>query len=295
MQLALKVDVNTLAGTRDGVPRILELLRRVDARATFLFSLGPDRSGAARWRRCDAEALMNHGGITPLLHGILLPTPVIGRRGAAAIRQVRDSGLEVGVLSYDNFGWRERVVRADAAWTERQIGLACHRFEKIFGDWPRIQGAAGWQTNRHALRIAQRFEFDFCSDCRGTHPFWPVVNAELFACPQLPTTLPTVFETLAFDRAHPESAVSQLLKLSEFPPATGHVYTARAEHEGGRYFELFEKLLAGWREMGYRVIALGELFRQIDLEQLPKHELELGASGSRGSAYARQGTEFLAE
>jgi len=294
MQLALKVDVNTLAGAREGVPRLLALLRE-QVHATFLFSLGPDRSGALRWRRRDFEALTNNGGIAQLLYRTLLPAPMIGRRCAAAMLQVRDSGSEVGILSYDSFGWRARAACADAAWTERQIALACHRFEQIFGDWPKIHGAAGWQTNRHALRISQRFEFAFCSDCRGAHPFWPVVNAELFACPQLPTTLPTLFETLAFDRAHPESAVSQLLKLSEFPPSTGHVYTARAEHEGGRYFGLFEKLLAGWREMGYRVIALGELFRQIDLEQLPKHELELAASGSRAGAFARQGAEFLAE
>jgi hypothetical protein len=34
---------------------------------------------------------------------------------------------------------------------------------------------------------------------------------------------------------------------------------------------------------------LSELFRQIDVKQLPKHELELAASGE-----ARQGREFLA-
>ena len=40
--LALKVDVDTYRGTCEGVPRLVELLKKYGAQATFLFSLGPD-------------------------------------------------------------------------------------------------------------------------------------------------------------------------------------------------------------------------------------------------------------
>ena len=43
--IALKVDVDTYAGTRDGVPRLLEIFDRFGIRATFYFSMGPDNSG----------------------------------------------------------------------------------------------------------------------------------------------------------------------------------------------------------------------------------------------------------
>ncbi|HET7835786.1 MAG TPA: 4-deoxy-4-formamido-L-arabinose-phosphoundecaprenol deformylase, partial [Variovorax sp.] len=43
-RIALKIDVDTLRGTREGVPRLQALLQRVDAGATFLFSLGPDHT-----------------------------------------------------------------------------------------------------------------------------------------------------------------------------------------------------------------------------------------------------------
>ncbi|HZD20011.1 MAG TPA: hypothetical protein VE325_05005, partial [Burkholderiales bacterium] len=47
MKLALKIDVDTLRGTQEGVPRLVELLKKHKAGATFLFSLGPDHTGRA--------------------------------------------------------------------------------------------------------------------------------------------------------------------------------------------------------------------------------------------------------
>ncbi|HEV2211734.1 MAG TPA: 4-deoxy-4-formamido-L-arabinose-phosphoundecaprenol deformylase, partial [Gammaproteobacteria bacterium] len=46
-QLALKIDVDTLRGTLDGVPPLVHMLHKHQAKATFLFSLGPDHTGRA--------------------------------------------------------------------------------------------------------------------------------------------------------------------------------------------------------------------------------------------------------
>ena len=43
--LALKVDVDTDRGTREGVPALVRLLEEFGIPATFLFSLGPDNTG----------------------------------------------------------------------------------------------------------------------------------------------------------------------------------------------------------------------------------------------------------
>ena len=46
-RVALKVDCDTYEGTRDGIPRLLEIFAARGIRATFFFTLGPDRSGVA--------------------------------------------------------------------------------------------------------------------------------------------------------------------------------------------------------------------------------------------------------
>src|SRR5260221_1133810 len=46
-RLAIKIDVDTDRGTREGVPVLTRLLADRGIRATFLFSLGPDNTGRA--------------------------------------------------------------------------------------------------------------------------------------------------------------------------------------------------------------------------------------------------------
>lgn len=47
MKLAIKIDVDTYRGTRDGVPALAKLLKKRAVPATFLFSFGPDNTGKA--------------------------------------------------------------------------------------------------------------------------------------------------------------------------------------------------------------------------------------------------------
>ena len=105
LRLALKVDVDTDRGTREGVPNLLADLREHAATACFLFSLGPDQTGRAITRVFRPGFLQKVGrtsvveiyGFRTLLNGTLLPAPHIGRRNAAVMRQARDAGHEVGI------------------------------------------------------------------------------------------------------------------------------------------------------------------------------------------------------
>ncbi len=49
-RIGLKVDVDTLRGTREGVPRLLSLFKKLKVDATFYFSVGPDHTGRAMRR-----------------------------------------------------------------------------------------------------------------------------------------------------------------------------------------------------------------------------------------------------
>jgi undecaprenyl phosphate-alpha-L-ara4FN deformylase len=301
LKLALKIDVDTYRGTRKGVPRLVELLKKHGAGATFLFSLGPDHTGRAIKRlfrrgfigKVSRTSALSHYGLLTLLYGTLLPGPNIGRRCAKAMRAVRDAGFEVGIHAWDHVKWQDGVGDAGARWTERQMRLARERFEKIFGEPARAHGAAGWQMNLHALRLTQRLGFDYCSDTRGTCPFIPVWRAEIIACPQLPTTLPTLDELIGTNGLTKKNVAAHLLERTKVPPPGGHVYTLHAELEGGKLSPVFDELLAGWKGQGYELVSMRGLAETLDLKGLPRNEIAIGEVPGRSGTLALQGKEFL--
>jgi peptidoglycan/xylan/chitin deacetylase (PgdA/CDA1 family) len=301
-RLALKVDVQTYRGTLEGVPRLVETLRRHGAQATFLFALGTDHTGARllrmrsrMLRSLGGRSLLSHYGRSTLVYGTLLPAIDIGRRCADIMRKVRDAGFEVGIQAWDSSHWRQNARDSDGRWTFAQMKRAADRFEEIFGTPPHVHGAAGWQMNAHAYRLTQRLGFDYCSDTRGTHPFLPVVNAELIACPQIPTTLPALDELLAREGITPDNAVALLVKATRTLPApAGHVHTLSAEFEGMGWLPLFEQLLGAWRGDGMELLDLNRYVALAGAETLPRHRIEAGRLDGYVGTVALQGPEFLA-
>lgn len=283
MQLALKIDVETYRGTREGVPRLLEALKRHDAQASFFFTLGHDRSGRAINRffrrgfpgKGARLGLFEHYGFKTLLYGTLLPAPDIGRGCADIMRGVRDAGFDTGIRCYENLRWQSAAAGADADWTQREMQAAVARYTEIFGAPPRSHAAAGWQMNRDAFRQTQRQGFDYASDTRGTRPFIPTWDAEIIACPQLPTTLPTLDELVGRGGITAQNVVQHLLTLTASPGETGHVFTLRAELEGGKWLPQFEQLLAGWKEQGYDIVSLRNYLQSVK-DNLPRHAVRMG-------------------
>ncbi len=299
MRLALKIDVDTYRGTREGVPALVEMLQRHGAGATFLFSLGPDHTGRAIKRalrpgfmqKVGRTSVVSHYGVKTLLYGTLLPGPDIGKRCAPILRRVRDQGFEVGIHTWDHVRWQDGVARAKEDWTQWQMALAVQRFREVFGEDPSVHGAAGWQMNSHAYRRTQSLGFRYASDTRGTHPFIPVIRAEIVGCPQFPTTLPTLDELIGLDGVTEANVAEALLEKTH--DRRDHVYTLHAELEGMKLAPVFDKLLAGWKSQGYRLVAMRDLVDSTDTAHLPLHSVHDGSVPGRSGTLACQGEAFL--
>jgi peptidoglycan/xylan/chitin deacetylase (PgdA/CDA1 family) len=302
VKLAIKIDVDSLRSTTIGVPRLTALLEANAAGATFLFSVGPDRSGRHIGRmfrrgmpgRLWRTKAVRDFDISGFLYGSMMPAPDIGNRAADTMRAVRDSGFETGLRAFDQIEWQQHIARRNSQWVGRQMSMARSRYEHIFGEAPRVHGAAGWQMNRSAYRLTQRLDFAYSSDTRGTHPFIPVFQAEVISCPQLPTTLPTLDELIGRDGVDRNNVVQHVLGLTQDSRSSGHVFTASAAFEGLKLLPEFEQLLEGWRQQGYDIVSLHDYVASFDLRALPFHEVSNGLVAGRPGAVALQGKEFLA-
>jgi peptidoglycan/xylan/chitin deacetylase (PgdA/CDA1 family) len=291
VKLALRIEVATLRGTREAAPRLAALLKEHRAGATFLFNLGPDRTGCALGSLPRVPKWKCYGPVA-LLSGTLLPAADIGLRCAEAMRAVAAEGFEAGILAFDRVEWMHHVARADESWTRTEMLRARERYEDIFQAPAMTRGAPGWRMNRFAYRYTQRLGFRHCSDTRGTGPFIPVVNGEIAACPQLATTLPTLDELLA-GGLNPDEAVRRLVELCRKPPPDGHVHTLRAEVEGTLFEPVLRALLERWRGLGLSIVSLREYAAALDLAHLPRRVVvEQTVPGARGRV-AAHGKEFL--
>jgi peptidoglycan/xylan/chitin deacetylase (PgdA/CDA1 family) len=298
-RLALKIDVDTLRGTLEGVPALVSMLKEHEAQATFLFSLGPDNTGRALRRifrpgflkKVFRTNVAGNYGLKTLMYGVLIPGPDIGKKGAAAMRAVRDAGFEVGIHTWDHIRWQDFVAEKDAAWTRREFEQAVDRFKEVFGTEPKTFGAAGWQMNFHAFELEHEFHMHYASDTRGTGPFLPELHGRVFAVPQIPTTLPTLDELVGVDGVIVDNVAEHLLKLTAAnPPDHGHVFTLHAELEGMALSHVFERLLAGWRAQGYELVATETIAASLDRRSLPMNTVIMAEVPGRSGTLALQGT-----
>ena len=267
-RVALKVDCDTEEGTRTGVPRLVEILGARGIRATFFFSLGPDRSGVAVKRiftkkgflkkmlRTRAPSLY---GWRTMLSGTLLPAPMIGARAADAIRTTVKGGHGTGVHGWDHVGWHDRLDAMSLEEIRSDYGRAHAEFLRIFGIPARASAAPGWTVNARSLEVQEERALLFTSDTRGGSYFFPQAGERVFRTLEIPTTLPTLDETLAWPELHSDDDQRRFFRDA----ARGtQVHTIHAEVEGRSKAELFEALLDDWLTEGVTFPLLSDLARE---------------------------------
>ena len=252
IQLALKVDVCTYAGMRNGVPALARLFAGCGVRASFFIAGGPDHSGRAIRRLLRpgflqkmyrTNAVGTYGWRT-VLYGTLLPGPHIARSCAASIRTLAAEGHEVGMHGYDHVYWQDRLPGLSPAAVAAEIGRARAVFADILGAAPRAFGAPGWQCTPASLASEDEADLLYHSDTRGPAPFVPEMNGQRFRTIDIPTTLPTLDETYGRVGTTPRELTAFYRQLLR--PGL-NVYTAHAEMEGVRQLPHLRDLLQALR------------------------------------------------
>lgn len=295
--IALKVDVDTLRGTHEGVPRLMSALQSMGATATFLFSLGPDHTGRAIARvfrpgfltKVSRTSVVSNYGIRTLLYGTLLPGPDIGRREADSLRAVRDAGFEVGIHCWDHVSWQDRLLKRSDAWAADQMGRAASRFQEVFGEAARVHGSAGWQFHDGAARVESALGIECASDTRGQGPFQPIgKNGADIGPIQLPTTLPTLDELIGSEGWNEDNVHEHLLARTA-GLSTDQVFTLHAELEGMRWMGALLRILTGWQHQGHKFVTLGQLRAELQTSDIPRARIVQGSVPGRSGKLAVQG------
>jgi len=243
--VGLRVDVDTRRGLDEGVPRLLELFRRLGVRASFFVTMGPDHSGRALRRALRPSFLakmwrtnpLKLYGLRTLLSGTLVPARLVGAGAPAMLRQIADEGHEVAPHGWDHVGWQDRIHRLDRTAIRADLDLAAGSYLAAVGVAPSASAAPGWRTSPLALAVQEGRGLRYASDTRGDGPFRPSVDDGTLETIQLPTTMPTMDEVLG-------RVANVPLALAQAVRSGVNVFALHAEVEGGALLDAFETFLA---------------------------------------------------
>ena len=292
--IAIKVDVDTYTGTRDGVPRLLDIMERAGIKGTFYFSMGPDNSGKAIrrifTRKGFLQKMLRTGapgayGIRTMLYGTLLPAPDIAGSFPEVLRETAARGHETGVHCWDHIHWHDHLPRMSVKEVAAELTRASELFRRLMGQGPITTAAPGWTVSAASLELQDSMGLDFCSDGRGYAPFYPVFQGRRFATLQIPSTWPTMDEILGTDGL--DGATINDFYLSQLKSGL-NVHTVHAEMEGGVMAQSFVTLLERLQAAGVRFVTLGEAAAAYR-ESAPEAELSMGELPGRAGLVAIQG------
>lgn len=264
-RVALKVDCDTYVGTREGIPALLDVFAKRGIRATFFFTLGPDRSGVAARRVFTRKGFLkkmlrsNAGslyGFPTVVYGTLLPAPRIGERCEAEIRSAAAAGHDAGVHAWDHVGWHDGLDRWTAAKVREEVARAHAEFRRILGFDADASAAAGWTANALSLEAESERKLAYTSNTRGGTPFFPRAGGRVFATLDVPSTLPTLDETLAWETLGSDAAQRDWYRAAV---RGTEVHTIHTEVEGRTKRRLFEEILDSWIADGVRFPTLRDL------------------------------------
>lgn len=288
MTIGLRVDVDTLRGTRDGMPRLLATLNARKIRATWYVSLGPDNMGRHITRMLRPSFAMkvlrsgapNLYGWEILLRGTLWPGPIISTRCAETLRQPERDGHEMGVHAWDHHRWQVGIESLSDAQLESELTRATEALATILGRMPTTAAAPGWRCTERVLALKASRLFAYRSDSRGpAQPFLARVHGSPLNQPQVPVDLPTYDEGVRGGAGADAAWNDELLRrLNDGKP---HVLTIHAESEGGCKNELFAQFLD-------RAIAAGHQFEPL-CDWLARQPAPQPSAISKGSVAGREG------
>ena len=279
MKIGLRIDVDTLRGTRDGVSALLRVLDAHQIRGTFFFSCGPDNMGRHLWRllrpsflvkmlRSNAPSLY---GWNILLAGTFWPGASIGQSQKDVFRQTAQAGHEIGVHSWDHHAWQMKVRRSGRKRVHEWTSQAFKLLKNATGKAPVCAASPAWRTTNEVLLDRETYGFQFNSDCRGESVFLPQVKNRVLETPQIPTTLPTYDEIIGTDGITNATYNAHIFSLLR--PDQLNVLTIHAEVEGLVCADLFAQFLDEAQSRNNEIVPLGELLPS-DLKTLPVARVE---------------------
>ncbi len=297
--MAIKVDVDTHDGLKNGVPALMRLLEQEHVSGSFFVAMGPDNSGKAIRRvfrnrgflgkMLRTRAVATYGWRT-VLSGTLLPARPVALAFPDLMRELRARGFEVGVHGYDHVRWHDELDHLGESGIRAELADAFEAYRAIFGEPAQSFAAPAWRDNALSLTLLDSMGLKYHSDVRGRTPFRCAVEGRVLATLEIPTTLPTLDEVLG-SRGLKDLRALVRFYLGLFRDDALNVHTIHAEIEGGPCLDVFRELVRALKARGVTFHRLDAVAQQVAALPMPVCDIVRSFVAGRAGWVAMQGSE----
>lgn len=269
--VAIRVDVDTLAGLRKGVPRLLEVFGDLKVQCSFFVVMGPDAMGR-RFKRLGQKnylkrilkvnpfRLIRNYGVLPFLYGTLLPPPKVGAAHPDILRDISRRGHELAPHGYDHDRWADHYF-TDLSDDEIRTDFsnACGTFVDACGRAPRSFGAPNWRSDFRVYAAESEAGMLYASDLRGRCPFFPCEDGRRADILQIPVTLPCAHEVLQAGVSKQDIASEIVGRLVDGL----NIWCIHGWFEGMSEWGVVREFVSLAREAGYGFVRMDEVAEEL--------------------------------
>lgn len=171
MVFALRIDLESMKGIKNGLPKILKLLEKFNFKASFYLTMGgePNISELLRYRgklKSAGERKIKIFSKKELVRMAILPKDFV-KENRKILRRIIMEEHEAGI-----HGWKHRIwTRGKRVNVNKQVNLAIKRYERFFGKKPISFAAPAFRTNKNVMKILADKGIRVVSDLSGEKPF----------------------------------------------------------------------------------------------------------------------------
>jgi peptidoglycan/xylan/chitin deacetylase (PgdA/CDA1 family) len=273
-----RFDIDTYLCMRDGVPNLLDLGKRLDARFTFFANMGRSISRVDSLKRVFAaknrssepaarcEKLSNVTKLGRLGFGVTaLLNPSVGGYARGSLRRAVEEGHEVGLHGGSNHGsWQNHGANWPTPVLRREVELGQSLLAACGVATPTSFSSPGWQGSPNAYDVLETLGFNLVADEHGNTLDRVSRTGPAEKLRSVPTSLTGepggvgYVEHLRALGLEDDDAIARFKKdltsHSEFAVAYDHPYFA-----GRRELDMVSKMVRAARDCGYDVVTMTEI------------------------------------
>ena len=164
----LRIDLESDKGIKEGVPKILDLLKKHKIKASFYLSMGGESNFLEILKhrsslKTSGERKIKLWSLKDKLRMVFFPIDFV-KKNKRILRRIINEGHELGLHGWKHREWTRDLERINI---KKKVKKSVKKYSKIFGKKPISFASPGFNTNNSVLRILEKNHIKFISDFPG--------------------------------------------------------------------------------------------------------------------------------